>query len=270
VFSLAHGQKNENDFIEYLYQSENYDHLRVYQNHLKEVDSLNYNLDLLNFLIGKSYYHQQIHDSSNIYLNRITKGEGFQQSRFLIGINSVYINDYGQAKNVLNSTTFKSDELQNLKFFQLSGIALLERDYESYHLYTNKIFEDYYFFQKEKESFQQIEKDLQLYNKKSPFLAGLYSAILPGAGKFYAGKKGQGIYSFVISSLLALQAIESYQKAGLKSARFIIYGGLFSLFHVGNVWSSALAVKKYNDEFYEAVDYRIKLDMHIPIRSFFN
>lgn len=268
--SKAYCQKGENDFIEYLYQSENYDHLKVYQKHLKNVDSLNYDLDLLNLLIGKSFYHQQIHDSSIVYLNRIQGGEKFNQSRFLIGINSVYINDYAQARNVLASTTFNSDELQNLKFFQLSGVALLERDYVSYHQYSDQIFQDYYFFQNEKESLRQIEEDLQSYNKKSPFLAGIYSAVLPGAGKFYAGKKGQGIYSFVISSLLALQAYESYLKAGPESARFIIYGGLFSLFHVGNVWSSMLSVKKYNDEFYEAVDYRIKLDMHIPIRSFFN
>ncbi|ADR23233.1 hypothetical protein MATR_29180 [Marivirga tractuosa] len=270
LLSQARCQKSENDFIEYLYESENYDHLRIYQKHLEKIDSIKFDLDLLNFLNGKSFYHQQIHDSSNFYLNRIKNGEKFDQIWFLIGVNSIYMNEYDQAKSVLISKSFNSNELQNLKYFQLSGIALLERDYASYHRYKDQIFQDYYFFENEMESFRQIEKDLQSYNRKSPFLAGLYSALLPGSGKFYAGKRGQGIYSFVISSLLAFQAIESYQKAGPGSARFIIYGGLFSLFHIGNVWSSALSVKKYNDEFYEAVDYRIKLDMHIPIRSFFN
>jgi hypothetical protein len=197
-------------------------------------------------------------------------GENYEESRFLVFINSIYLGDYKTAKKVLHFEEFKRSELTNLKYFQLSGVALLEKDFEAYEKYNNQISKNYYFIENQRKSFASIESDLKSHKNRSPVLAGLYSAVLPGAGKFYAGKKGQGIYSFVISSLLALQAYESYQKAGAGSARFIVYGSLFSLFHIGNVWSSALSVKRYNDEFYEAVDYRIKLDLHIPVRSFFD
>lgn len=268
--SQSYGQKSENDFIEYLYNAEYYEQLRFYERYLTQIDSIDYDSDLLNFYVGKSFYHQQVYDNSNQYLQKLKSGKYFNESRFLIGINSIYSNDLTAAKETLSKVEFNVDELSNLTYFELSGIALLERDFESYHEFNNQIFKDYYFYKKERESFQSIEADLKLHKDKSPFLAGLYSAVLPGAGKFYAGKRGQGVYSFVISSLLALQAFDSYQKAGPKSTRFIIYGGLFSLFHIGNVWSSALSVKRYNDEFYEAVDYRIKLDLHVPIRSFFD
>lgn len=256
--------------MEYLYKTEKYNSLLIYKDHLEKIDTLNYDISLMNYFIGKSYYHQQSYDSSIAYLKKVNSSSKIPESTFLIGINAIFNHDLETAKNVLDSTSFNSDEFMNLKYFQLSGISLLARDYTSYNQFNSQIYKEYYFFENERNSLSQIEKDLKSYNEKSPFLAGLYSAILPGAGKFYAGKKGQGIYSFVISSLLALQAIESYQKAGPQSARFIIYGGLFSLFHVGNVWSSALSVKKYNEEFYEAVDYRIRLDLHLPIRSFFD
>jgi hypothetical protein len=270
IAHLSYGQNQENDFIEYLYKSKKYQQLKVYEKHLEQVDTIQYDSDLLLFFIGKSFYDQQKFDSSINYLKRVKNGDHYLESKFLIGLNSVFVDDLKTAKEVLDSSDFRTDEMTNLKYFELSGISLLERDFKSYNEFNNQIFKNYYFFQKERESLQQIENDLKSYNEKSPFLAGLYSAILPGAGKFYAGKKGQGIYSFVISSLLALQAYESYQKAGPKSGRFIIYGSLFSLFHIGNVWSSALSVKKYNDEFYEAVDYRIKLDLRIPISRFFD
>ena len=264
------GQKNENDFVEYLYNAERFELLKTYKQHVETLDSLDYDSNLLNFYVGKAYYHQQKHDSSNSYFEQVVAGGKVGESKFLIGINAIFLQDYTLAKNTLTSTTFTADELSNLKNFELAGISLLERDYGAFSAYDHQITTDYYFFEEGRKSLQQIKTDLMNYKEKSPFLAGLYSAVLPGAGKFYAGKKGQGIYSLVISSLLAFQAIESYQKAGFNSARFIIYGGLFSLFHVGNVWSSALSVKKYNEEFYEAVDYRIKLDLHLPIRSIFN
>jgi TM2 domain-containing membrane protein YozV len=96
------------------------------------------------------------------------------------------------------------------------------------------------------------------------------SAIIPGSGKIYAGQLGQGIAAFLQNAIFGLQAYEGLQKDGIKSPRFIIYGGLFTLFYIGNVWGSALSVQIKRREFNEKVDEQIIFDMHIPLRTIFN
>jgi hypothetical protein len=60
------------------------------------------------------------------------------------------------------------------------------------------------------------------------------------------------------------------RKDGVSSPRFIIYGSLFSLFYIGNIWGSALSVKIKRQEFNEKIDEQILFDMHIPLRTLFN
>ncbi|MBK6266807.1 hypothetical protein JKA74_17320 [Marivirga sp. S37H4] len=265
------GQKSENDFINYLYSSHQHQHLIDYLKHIKKDDDIGINRDTTNFLIGKSYYYLQEHEKSNKYLSKVSiSSSPYLQSQFLININAIYSNDFKSGFNVLHELKSEDSIINDLKSFELSGLALLNRNVPLYEEYDYDISKDYYFLSNERATLKTVADDLREKKLKSPWVAGIATAIIPGAGKFYAGKRGQGIYSFVISTFLALQVWESYNKDGIESPRFIIYGSLFSLFHAGNIWSSALTVKNYNNEYNEAVNYRIKMDMHIPIRTFFN
>ena len=76
--------------------------------------------------------------------------------------------------------------------------------------------------------------------RDSPWVAGMMSVVIPGSGKIYAGKTGQGIITFIQNVALGVQAYEAYRRDGWKSPRFLIYGGLFSFFYVGNVWGCLL------------------------------
>jgi len=111
---------------------------------------------------------------------------------------------------------------------------------------------------------------LSSFKHRSPVLAGFYSALLPGAGKWYAGKKKQAIAAFLPIISLAAITYESYRKDGVKSARFIGFGTLFSIFYIGDIWGSTLSVKIRRNEFYKEYDNKILFDMHIPLRNFFN
>ena len=85
----------------------------------------------------------------------------------------------------------------------------------------------------------------------------------------YVEKPGQGIYQLIIATILGLQTWESYRKDGAESARFIIYGSLFTSFYIGNIWGSTIGVKLYKNEIKKTVDNAILLDMHIPLRTLF-
>jgi TM2 domain-containing membrane protein YozV len=90
--------------------------------------------------------------------------------------------------------------------------------------------------------------------RKSTLLAGIFSAILPGSGKIYLGKTGQGLASFAGIALLVAQAGEGYFKKGLQSPHLYIFGGIGVLFYIGNIYgtiySSAVSQHKKDAYYY--------------------
>jgi hypothetical protein len=96
---------------------------------------------------------------------------------------------------------------------------------------------------------------------RSPFLAGIYSVILPGLGKLYLGYKYQAITAFTANALLAGQSLESYVRAGPGSARFIISASLFGLFYGGNILGSIILAKKQRHDYLKQIDHEI-FDFH--------
>lgn len=80
--------------------------------------------------------------------------------------------------------------------------------------------------------------------EKSPVLAGILSAVLPGSGYIYAEHYGDGITAFLINGLfIAGTAVaihqENYAVAG-------IVGGVGVPFYLGNIYGSANAARKWN------------------------
>jgi tetratricopeptide (TPR) repeat protein len=80
--------------------------------------------------------------------------------------------------------------------------------------------------------------------EKSPVLAGVMSAILPGSGYIYAEHYGDGITAFLINGLFIAGTVaainqENYAVAG-------IVGGIGVPFYLGNIYGSANAAKKWN------------------------
>ena len=94
-----------------------------------------------------------------------------------------------------------------------------------------------------KEAIVQLDRYQEL-PEKSPVLAGVMSAILPGSGYFYAEHYGDGLTAFLINGLFIAGTItaihqENYAVAG-------IVGGVGVPFYLGNIYGSANAAKKWN------------------------
>jgi len=87
-------------------------------------------------------------------------------------------------------------------------------------------------------------KRYKAINKKSVLLASGFSMIIPGAGKWYYGQFGAGLNMFIANSVLGLQTYESYKKAGVQSARFYIFGSLFSVFYLSNIYGTCKGLIK--------------------------
>ena len=127
------------------------------------------------------------------------------------------------------------------------GLASLDEDkVEVSRLALERILERYPGYSGEGEVRDAVAQ-LDLYRElpeKSPVLAGILSAILPGSGYIYAEHYGDGITAFLINGLFIAGTItaihqENYAVAG-------IVGGVGLPFYLGNIYGSANAAKKWN------------------------
>jgi len=227
--------------------------------------------DTLFYMLGWAAYSARQLDKSIQYLMKVSPGYlQYGKSRFFSAYCQAFQGRIDTAIGVLRPLPLPDSVQQELRSLQLAGIALLKRDYKTYLEEHSRFTYSSYVFSKEERRMQLYYDRLSGFRRRSPVLAGIYSAVVPGLGKFYAGKKKQGIAAFLPVVSLAALTYEAYRKDGAGSARFIGFGALFSIFYIGNIWGSTLSVKIRRNEFYKEYDNKILFDMHIPLRNFFN
>ena len=93
---------------------------------------------------------------------------------------------------------------------------------------------------------------------KSPALAGLLSAVLPGAGKAYVGRWGDAVFSLLlVASPGAISAYRFYS-TGPSSASAWVTGGFAAVFYFANVYGSFTAARIYNEQRAEELRLEIR------------
>jgi tetratricopeptide (TPR) repeat protein len=80
--------------------------------------------------------------------------------------------------------------------------------------------------------------------QKSPLVAGVMSALMPGSGHIYAGHYGDGVTAFLLNGLFIAGTViavrqENYAVAG-------VVGVIGLPFYIGNIYGAANAATKYN------------------------
>jgi hypothetical protein len=81
---------------------------------------------------------------------------------------------------------------------------------------------------------------------KSPFMAGGFSAIIPGTGKFYTKNWNDGLFSMLFIASTAWQAYRGFSEHGTKSAYGWTFAGLSVSFYIGNIFGGVKAARRYN------------------------
>lgn len=225
--------------------------------------------DSVHYLEGWSHYQLKAADSAAACFGRVGRTSLLGDKSFYYGIfNRIYGRHYAAADSLLAADTVTRYE--GLKNLDRAGIALLQKDLSAFETYADKFRKDDYTIASEQSDLLRIADTLRRYPHKSGFLAGAMSAVIPGSGKVYAGKTGQGIAAFLEIAALGLAAGEYYYKSGPESAGFIVFGSLFTFFYIGNIWGSTLAVRVNKADFYERIDNNIMVDLHLPLRRIFN
>lgn len=100
---------------------------------------------------------------------------------------------------------------------------------------------------------------------RSSFTAGILSAIIPGAGKFYVDEIGDGIMALLTTGIFAFLSYDNFRAN--HDFRGWLFAGISSLFYAGNIYGSVAAAQIYNSR----VDYEfgVNLNLFLEDNNFF-
>ncbi len=135
------------------------------------------------------------------------------------------------------------------------------------------------------EEFQKINKTSKLYPKaesfsqglsalneipqKSPGIAGILSAILPGSGHLYCGRYRDAIIAFLLNGSFIWGMMEAFEN------KEYIIGGILTFFELGwysgNIYSAVSSTNKFNQkkrqEFLEKLESQVNLSMGVSFQG---
>jgi tetratricopeptide (TPR) repeat protein len=227
--------------------------------------------DTVFYLRGWSLYSlKQLLQSSENLIRVSTSSEFYPKSHFFAAYNYTHTGNYDNALKILSDISISSARELSLKNFELAGIFLLRGNNIKFDESITLVNRNQYEISESYDNLQKVSTDMRTHKKKSPFVAGLLSGILPGSGKFYSGKKGEAITTFISTAGLGLVTAESYRKKGLNSFRTIAFGTAFAFSYIANIYGAVMTVNIIETEYKDNVKNTILFNLHIPIRNTFD
>lgn len=224
--------------------------------------------DSIKYLKGLGYYLLKRPDSASFYLSSVQSESLKLKAYLLASLNYAYIQKNNIALEILNLPIKESEKhFICIKNIQLAGNFLILKNYAKFDSIISQLQQSTEYRCKNISSNLILLKNQQLkFRKKSMFLAGFFSAIVPGAGKLYAGRKGESISMFIANFLFASFTFEAYYRTkSITSPQCIIFGSLFSFFYSGNIIGSIYAAKRQNISKQKQIQNEILANMHMAV-----
>jgi len=139
------------------------------------------------------------------------------------------------ASHYLQSYTFPQPYQQNQK----TGLLLLRSQYQKAQALSDEL-------EIRDPALRSLIDRSKTLPRKSPFLSGLLSGLIPGLGKAYTGQWKDGLFALVFVGANALGAYRGFDRRGTASAYGWIFGGIGTAFYLGNIYGSVKAAQQYN------------------------
>jgi tetratricopeptide (TPR) repeat protein len=240
--------ENIRSFAEYLFEDGQY--LRAigeYQRYLFAADSFPGNADSIFFKIALCYRFSENYKKSISYFQKITseyRESGLRDEAYLgMGICNSLSDSYEESNKILKSY-FLSDLSKDVdpRVKQLIVLNHIQkREWNEAIKFLN-----------EEDSISNwlltfVEKGQNL-PKKNRYVSGLFSAVIPGSGKYYCNRPIDGFHSFVTVGITSWQAYEGFDEDGIHSVKGWIFGVLGGIFYLGNIYGSVVSADIYNEE----------------------
>lgn len=242
--------------------------------YLMEKDKANYSFqqqDSLNYYKGWAHYSlKNLQESTSSFLKVSERSPFYKKSFFFAGYNQTFLGNYKEAQDILGLMNIEEEPELSLYNFELGGIEMLKGNWLEAKQYLELVPEENAVLNRQVVALNEIWKEHEQYRKKSPLVAGIMSALIPGSGKIYAGKTGAGIASMISNIGLGVITWENHRKSGIGDAKTILFGSIFAVSYVSNIYGSVVSVKVVENEHEDTVHNQILFQLHIPLRNFFD
>lgn len=98
-------------------------------------------------------------------------------------------------------------------------------------------------------------------SRKSPYVAGGLSAVLPGAGQLYVGRPADATVSFVLNGLFIWATADAFRKDNNVTGGILLF--FESGWYLGNIYNAISSAHKYNrqveQQFFDSLQNRVDL-----------
>ena len=228
--------------------------------------------DSVNYFLGLAYHEDQLDEPARTSLLQVSDETFFYyKAHYTAAMIDARNNELDSALSVVSIITPNTNEaLNELKVFELAGLHLLKRNNNYFDSVSNTTGFKNSLLRDEFENLKKYSETGKRIKRKSPFLAGALSAVVPGLGKVYAGNNGQALATFLTCGLMGAVATENYFNLGITHPQTLFFAGLFGVFYLGNIWGSAVSVQVVKIEKQLENKHNILVGLKLPIDKFFN
>jgi hypothetical protein len=274
-FTLVKAQtsfQTEFQFLNYLINNHQLKESEIEFNKLNFSTYNSAQIDSLNYLWGwKNYSAKELESACSKWKKVSSKSSFYSKSKIFTAYNYTFLNHYDEADSLFKSMLNDSSKLiSTTAAFEISCIELLKNNYSKFDSITKTTDTTFYQLKLFQAEISKIKKEKENLKMRSPIIAGALSAVVPCLGKIYAHKPKQGIALMLPMLMFGSVAYELYKKDGVESGSFISAASVYTLFYIGNIVGSVFATKISYHQKQHAIENKILLNMHIPLRNIFN
>ena len=232
-----HSPQNIKIFADYLFCEGDYIRAVEQYTTVKNI----FHSDTINLKIMLSYSNLNLHNQVfESYINEIFY-EYEEDAKKLYLKNSFLVDSSVFHANLSNNLfPFDMDQAAANYFLKLRSVYFIET--RSKEIKKEELLKPFDMLQR-----REVEPFIDLSvnpDYKSPALAGILSAVIPGSGKMYVGEWGDGITSLLLTGLFAFLAYDNFKAD--HSTKAWIFTGLGAFFYAGNIYGSVAAAQIFN------------------------
>jgi len=245
-------------FATYLYEQKDY--IRAaneFERYLFSFDSLPENADSLYYKIGFSYKLGGDIPQAIAYFQR----SSFKKSPLQIAICYALIENYDKSNALAEFEISKNSETTPLlSYYKLMAFNYIQKKEWSKAVNSLTNCPD--------DSLADLlgcfAEEGRHFLRKSSFLSGLFSSVIPGVGKVYCGHTWDGFFSLLTIGLTGWQSYVGFSsKDGIHSVRGWAFGLAGSMLYLGNIYGSIVSARIYNEEKETALLNKVNMTINI-------
>lgn len=231
--------------------------------------------DTLDFLRAKVLFSELKLAQASELFSKVPYDSPFGPESFYYRIVSLSsAGEYDRAYGLLSSppvqTRFsEGGPYAELAALQAAGLSLLRGKEDEWLRHSSSFTFGDYALEESERVMSEIGQRRFGTKSKHAGVAALASAVIPGAGKVYAGRLGEGIAAFLTVGSLGAITAENWVRHGNKDWRTILAGSLCATFYLGNIYGSYMSVSVENNDRITAENTAIVYHLHLPLRTVF-